>query len=181
MSSLASQIQNYAKDWINETTNTDATNSLISRTKQTMALKLLTKFVGKNIPFATRNGFEVIDCRPGYIKTRMPLKPNTNHFNAMYAGALYTVAELPGGILSLLNFDAEYYPTLAEMTMRYEKPARSDVTVEFTLSQTDLKRIQNEAKENGKSKFLLEGQLKDDEGNIVATSTAHYQVRHKAA
>lgn len=179
MSSLASQIQNAAKDWINETTKAGASASMVTRAKQSMAMKLLTRFVGQNIPFATRNGFEVEAYRPGYIKTRIPLKPNKNHFNAMYAGALYTVAELPGGILCLLNFDPEYYPTLAEMTMRYHKPARTDVTIEFKLSKAELKRIQDEAKANGKSKFSLEGELKDLEGNVVATSTAHYQVRHK--
>jgi len=179
MASLANQFQDAAKDWINETMSNEAPSSLLARSKQSLAINLLTRFVGKNIPFATRNGFEVLEYRPGYIKVGIPLKPNKNHFNAMYAGALYTVAELPGGILCLLNFDPEYYPTLAEMRMRYLKPAKSDVTIEFTLSKDELARIQAEAKAKGKSKFQLEGELKDSDGNVVALSTAHYQVRHK--
>lgn len=179
MSSIAAQLQNFAKDWINQTSLSQDSGSRLDETKQTIALKLLTKFVGKNIPFATRNGFEVIEYRPGVIKTRMPLKQNKNHFGAMYAGALYTVAELPGGILCLLSFDPEFYPTLSEMTMKYHKPAKSDVTIEFSLGRHELKRIQDEARAEGKSKFSLEGQLKDKDGNVVATSIAHYQVRHK--
>ncbi len=179
MPSLAHQFQDAAKDWINQTMGDESPSSLLARSKQSIAIKLLTRFVGQNIPFATRNGFEVQDYRPGYIKVGIPLKPNKNHFNAMYAGALYTVAELPGGILCLLNFDPDYYPTLAEMRMRYLKPAKSDVTIEFTLSAEELARIQSEAKAEGKSKFELEGELKDSDGTVVALSTAHYQVRHK--
>lgn len=179
MSGLASQFQDLAKDWINETMSDDAPSSLLARSKQSLAIKLLTRFVGQSIPFASRNGFEVLDCRPGYIKVGIPLKPNKNHFNSMYAGALYTVAEIPGGILCLLNFESNYYPTLAEMRMRYLKPANSDVTIEFSLSKEELSRIQAEAKAQGKSKFQLEGEVKDSDGNVVALSTAHYQVRHK--
>jgi len=180
MPNLSTQIQNVARDWMNETMRQPG-SSFVDRCKHTVALKLLTRLVGQAIPFSTRNGFEVVDYQPGYIKTRIPLKSNTNHFNAMYAGALYTVAELPGGILSLLTFDDDYYPTLAEMTVRYVRPAKTDVTVEFSLSQQELERIQGEAKAEGKSRFSLEGELKDAEGEIVAYSTAHYQVRHKAA
>lgn len=179
MTSIAHQLQQFAKTWINTTAQRADSESALDRYKLTASLKLLTRYVGKAIPFATRNGFEVIDYRPGYIKTRIPLKPNKNHFNAMYAGALFTVAELPGGILSLLNFDEQFYPILTEMTMRYLKPAQSDVTVEFHLTQETLDRIHSEARAQGKSLFSLEGEIKDRDGQIVATSTAHYQVRQR--
>lgn len=179
MTSIANQLQEYAKTWINTTAEQANAKSPLNRYKLAASLKLLTRYVGKAIPFATRNGFEVIDYRPGYIKTRIPLKPNKNHFNAMYAGALFTVAELPGGILSLLNFDAQFYPILTEITMRYLKPAQSDVTVEFFLPKETLERIHEEARAQGKSLFSLEGEIKDNNGVVVATSTAHYQVRQR--
>jgi len=178
MANIAGQIQEYAKNWMNQVAQGPA-DSVIERSKYKLAVKLLTRFVGQAIPFTTRNGFEIVDFGPGYVKATIPLKPNKNHFNAMYAGALYTVAEIPGGVLSLLNFDKAFYPILAEMTMRYLKPATSDVTVEFKLSKAELKRIQGEAKEQGRSNFTLEGEIKDAEGQIVATSTAYYQVRMK--
>jgi hypothetical protein len=61
--------------------------------------------------------------------------------------------------------------------MSYLKVARSDVTVEFSLSADEVARIEKESSEKGKSLFILYGKLKDTEGNIVAESEAHYQVR----
>ena len=102
LNSLNTQIQNIVKSWVNTVTESPD-QSRLSQLKVASALKLVTQFVGQAIPFATRNGFKVIDFRPGYVKAFIPLKTNANHFNAMYAGALFTVAELPGGIISVFS------------------------------------------------------------------------------
>lgn len=180
MSNFAIEVQEIAKNWINETTQQHGSSALL-KAKKALAMKVLTKFVHKNIPFAGRNHFEVLEYREGYIKAGAALKPNKNHFNAMYAGALYMLAEIPGGVLCLLNFDKAFYPTLAEMTMSYLKPARSDITIEFSLSQAQLSEIQAQARAEGRTEFKLEGELKDDKGEVVATSVAHYIVLHKEA
>lgn len=147
------------------------------KTLQKGALLAVNQLVGTAIPFASRNRFEVVEFRDGYLKGKIPLKSNKNHIGTMYAGALFTLAELPGGILSIFNFDSNYYPILKELKMTYLKVAKSDVTVEFSLSKSEISRIEKEASENGKSPFTLYGKLKDTEGNIVAESEAHYQVR----
>ena len=141
------------------------------------ALLTINKIVGMAIPFATRNRFEVIELGNGYLKGKIPLKGNKNHIGTMYAGALFTLAELPGGILSIFNFDSNYYPILKELKMSYLKVAKTDVTVEFTLSETEIARIEKESTANGKCPFVLFGQLKDANGVVVAESEAHYQVR----
>lgn len=179
MSGLIVQIQNVARDWLNSITAEPSDNSLAKRTKVAMGMKLLTRLVGQAIPFATRNGFEVVEYRPGYVKARIPFKPNKNHFNAMYAGALFTVAELPGGVMCLLNFDEQYFPVLAEMNIKYLKPAKGDVTVEFELGRAEIDRIQTEAESAGKSSFTLEGAIKDPNGQVVAETVAYYQVRKR--
>ena len=35
----------------------------------------------------------------------MPFKPNRNHLGTMYAGALFTLAEIPGGAVLISAFD----------------------------------------------------------------------------
>mgnify|MGYP000224049691 FL=1 len=152
-------------------------NSALGRSLQKGALLTVNKILGIAIPFATRNHFEVIELGNGYLKGKIPLKGNKNHIGTMYAGALFTLAELPGGILSIFNFDSNYYPILKELKMTYLKVAKTDVTVEFSLSKREIERIEKESSEKGKSPFTLHGQLKDTEGNVVATSEAHYQVR----
>lgn len=152
-------------------------NSVLGKSLQKGALLTVNKILGVAIPFATRNHFEVIELGNGYLKAKIPLKGNKNHIGTMYAGALFTLAELPGGILSIFNFDSNYYPILKELKMTYLKVAKTDVTVEFSLSENEIRRIEKESSENGKSPFVLHGQLKDAKGNLVAESEAHYQVR----
>lgn len=174
---LNDQLQKTVKNWVNDVSSVQQGRSSISKLKMSAALKLLTQFVGKSIPFAARNGFKVIDYRVGYVKAFIPLKPNKNHFNAMYAGALFTVAELPGGIISILSFDERFYPILKDLKIEFIKMAKTDVTVEFEVTDKQLIQLEEEAMINGRCAFVLEGEIKDLKGEIVAKSYANYQVR----
>ena len=176
LNALNTELQRQVKKWVNEMTE-QSNPSKLEQFKIAGALKLVTQFVGQAIPFASRNGFKVIDFKPGYVKAFMPLKGNKNHFNAMYAGALFTVAELPGGIISVFNFDERFYPVLKDLKMDFLKMAKTDVTVAFQLDASELKRLQNETLEQGKAEFMLEGEVTDANGQVVARSLAHYQVR----
>ena len=178
LTSLNAELQNLAKSWVNGVTNSP-NRSRLSQLKVAGALKLVTQFVGQAIPFATRNGFKVVDFRPGYVKAFIPLKMNSNHFNAMYAGALFTVAELPGGIISVFSFDERFFPILKDLKMEFIKMAKTDVTVEFEISASELSRLENEASIQGKCDFVLQGEIKDAHGEVVAKSFANYQLRMK--
>jgi len=57
--------------------------------------------------------------------------------------------------------------------------AKTDVTVEFELSASELSRLENEASVHGKCDFVLQGDIKDAQGEIVAKSFANYQLRMK--
>jgi len=181
-------IMNLTLQQIRETALSILKKTAINRSKtpitnfaQKGALKAINTLIGQAIPFASRNRFSVTQLGNGSVTANIPLKGNKNHIGTMYAGALFTVAELPGGILSIFNFSAEYYPILKELKMTYLKVAKTDVIVEFSLSSEEIKRIEQEASQKGKSDFTLHGELKDTQGNIVAKSEAHYQVRKQVA
>ena len=174
---LNNELQKKVKLWVNHVSMAQTSGSPVDKLKMSAALTLLTKFVGKSIPFASRNNFKVIDYRPGYVKAFIPLKPNKNHFNAMYAGALFTVAELPGGIISILSFDERFFPILKDLKIEFLKMAKTDVTVEFCLSEKQLKQLEDDTVKRGRCAFVLEGEIKDMKGEVVAKSYANYQVR----
>ena len=176
LSALNSQLQTLVKQWVNDISE-QPNNSILSQFQLAGALKLVSRFVGQAIPFASRNGFRVIDFKPGYVKAFMPLKGNKNHFNAMYAGALFTVAELPGGIISVFNFDERFFPILKDLKMEFIKMAKTDVSVEFQLADAELARLEQEALAHGKAEFVLAGEIKDAHGQVVARSLANYQLR----
>lgn len=147
--------------------------------RKTSGYAAVNRIIGLSIPFAPRNGFSVEEVTPGYVRAKIKLKGNKNHFGSMYAGAYFLVAEIPGGVLSLFDLGPAYTPILKEMTLQFIQPANSDVTVEFSLSPEQVTAILEEADATGRAKFSLEGLLHDQEGNHVATSVAHYRVRKK--
>ena len=53
------------------------------------------------------------------------------------------------------------------------------MTVELSLSDEEIERIEAETLDQGQSEFVLEGELKDADGKIVARSRAVYQMRPK--
>ncbi len=147
--------------------------------KKTGGYAAVNRIIGLSIPFAPRNGFSVEEVRPGYVRARIKLKGNKNHFGSLYAGAYFLVAEIPGGVLTLFDLGPSYTPILKEMTLQFLQPANSDVTVEFSLSEEQVGAIRADADATGRAKFTLEGVLTDQDGNHVATSIGHYRVRKK--
>ena len=134
----------------------------------------------EHIAFVKRTGLKAEVLEPGHVRLRMPLKGNENHIHNMYAGALFTVAELPGGVLMMTSFDARrFYPIVKEAGLRFLRPAASDVTVDARLSEDEIQRIGEEATTHGKADFVLDLQLKDENGDVVAESHAVYQLRSR--
>ena len=132
----------------------------------------------KTIGFVERSGAEVLELERGYVKMRMPFEPNVNHVGMMYAGALFTLAEVPGGAIFLSAFDPRrFYPIVKDMQIKFVKPAMTDITVEVRLSEEEAEKIAAEADEKGKADFGWECELKDADGNVVAITQNTYQMR----
>lgn len=129
-------------------------------------------------PFVERTGFEVLEVRPGSCRARMPLAPNVNHVGTMYAGALYTLAELPGGVLALATFDPRrFYPIVREMHIDFRAPARTDAYVEVSLDEDEIARIRQQVEADGRASWSWTCEVTDAEGTVVAVTENHYQVR----
>jgi len=143
-----------------------------------MDLELAKKMLETGIKFVANSGLRVVELRRGYVKCLMPFAGNGNHIGTMYAGALFTVAEIPGGALFLSSFDAtKFYPIVKELDLRFLKPAKGDVTVEISLDDDQIAALSTQAAEKGKAEFILEGQLKTADGTVVAESRGVYQIR----
>jgi thioesterase domain-containing protein len=141
-------------------------------------LETMRELVEKKIAFVERMGLKVLDLRPRYVKLLAPLRGNENHIGTMYAGALFTLAEIPGGALVLATFDiTKCYPVIKELTINFLKPAASDITIEISLSEVEVARLTSEVSHKGKADFVLQGELKDGSGTVVAVSRGLYQIR----
>ncbi len=139
-------------------------------------------FIEKPFAFVERIGLRALVMEPRRVKLGLPLAGNANHIGSIYAGALFTVAELPGGALFLTSFDVErFYPVLKAMNIRFRRPALTDVTVEASLPEAEAARIAAEADANGKAEFILKTEIRDADDQVVAETEGVYQLRKTGA
>lgn len=143
-----------------------------------LPVEIARQLTEQQIAFVQRSGLKAEVLEPGFVRLRMPLDGNQNHIGSMYAGALFTLAEIPGGALFLTSFDASrFYPVIKEMNLRFRRPATGDIHVEARLSADEIARLEEEATRLGKAEYLLELPLTDGAGEVVAQSRGHYQLR----
>ncbi|MDX5299011.1 MAG: DUF4442 domain-containing protein [Gammaproteobacteria bacterium] len=158
----------------------DTRQGLLPALRREAGYRVLNGLLGRVIPFTARNGLRITALRPGFIEAQLALRGNHNHFGSMYAGALFMLAEIPGGAITLLDLGERTYPILREMQMTYLQPARSDVHIRFTLSDAERQRLVDALRKQDRVEFSLNGELYDAEDRLVARSHAVYQLRRKA-
>jgi thioesterase domain-containing protein len=134
--------------------------------------------IESTIPIAHKMGLKVVEARPGFAATTVPAEGNGNHFGVIYAGVLFTVAEILGGIIPLITFDtAKYFPLVKNLDIQFVAMAKSDVRAEASLDDETITRVEAEAAERGKADFTLEAMVTDADGQTVATTRGLYQLR----
>src|SRR3989338_4723265 len=143
-----------------------------------MPIELARQLTEEQIAFVKRSGLRAEVLEPGYVRLCMPLAGNQNHIGSMYAGALFTLAEIPGGALFLTSFDSQrFYPVVKEVNLRFRRPATGDIRVEARLAAEQIERLQGEAECRGKAEYVLDLQLTDVSGEVVAEIRGLYQLR----
>lgn len=130
------------------------------------------------IPIVAAMQVEVIEAGANTVATRLPAAPNVNHFGTAYAGSLFTVAELLGGVFARTSLAAEGgVPLVKRVEIDFLRPATTDVVARATLSDAEIERVLAEYAERGKSDFELLTEVTDEAGTVVARTKGLYQLR----
>lgn len=136
------------------------------------------EFAVASVEGIKRTGIQIVALQQRYAKMLMPLKGNVNHVGMMYAGSLFTLGEIAGGIIHVVSWDClRLFPIVKEVTIRFRRPAMTDVTMEVQLSEDEARRVETEALEKGKADYNLTLELKDASGEIVSLVTGTWQIR----
>ena len=134
------------------------------------------------IPIVGAMGIRIIDAGPGRATVELPAGPNGNHFGVLYAGSLFTAAEVLGGIIPQASFDFQgelvgFVPLVKKAEISYVRPGMGDVRASATVAAEEIERVRQEALENGKAEFVIEAEIVDGNGTVVATTRAVNQLR----
>ena len=129
------------------------------------------------VPILGAMGLEVVEAAPGRAAARIPTGPNVNHFGVTYAGSLFSVAEMLGGIIGGFFQVPGAIPIVKRLEIDFTRPAMTAVTASATLSEEEQARIQSEATENGKANFELLTEVVAEDGTVVAKTHGFYQLR----
>lgn len=131
-----------------------------------------------SVPAIKRTGVKIIGLRDRYCKLLMPLEGNVNHVGMMYAGSLFTLGEMPGGIIIAASYElGKFIPIVKEVAIHFVKPALTDVTLELGWSKEYAASLGKEALEKGKANFPLNMEIKDTGGQVVSLVTGIWQIR----
>ena len=123
-------------------------------------------------------GVRFTELRRGHVTATVPFEGNGNHFGTVYAGVIFTVAEVLGGALSFATFDpTTHYPLVRSVRIDFLKAGRSDLTATADLDDVSIERVTAEAAAGGKPRFELVAEVTDAHGVVVARTTGDYQLR----
>jgi acyl-coenzyme A thioesterase PaaI-like protein len=140
--------------------------------------EMATQFVHQSVPAIGRLGVVVDAISPGSVQLRVPIEGNRNHMGTMYAGALFAVAELPGGLIPLSVLEpGRYVPIVTDMHVRFVAAARTDVRLSARIDPDDLRALAEQADADGQAEFVLALTGQDTEGRVVLATEATYLLR----
>ena len=134
--------------------------------------------LGQLIPVAASMGVEFTAVRRGFVQATVPFEGNANHFGVVYAGVIFTVAEVLGGALHLATFDAStHYPLVKSVQIDFLAPGTSRLTATASLPDAELERMAAAAATGAKVPFVLEAEVVGADGVLVARTRGDYQLR----
>jgi acyl-coenzyme A thioesterase PaaI-like protein len=130
------------------------------------------------IPAAHRMGVRFVEMRPGHVSASVPFEGNGNHFGVIYAGVIFTVAEVLGGAIHFATFDAStHYPLVKSLSIDFLKPGTGDLTATASLTDDEIARMTAAAQPGEKVPFVLEAEVTTADGTVVARTRGDYQLR----
>ena len=130
------------------------------------------------IPIAATMGVEFTELRPGFVQATVPFEGNGNHFGVVYAGVVFTVAEVLGGAIHFATFDSStHYPLVRNLSIDFLKPGTSRLTATASMSDEEVARIKELAQPGVKVPFVFTTEVHGEDGTLVATTSGDYQLR----
>jgi uncharacterized protein (TIGR00369 family) len=137
------------------------------------------ELITAKVPLAHFIGLEVEEVGPGNVRLRLPFAPQVeNHLGIVYAGAIFALAEIAGGVAMLSAFDAGAYTVLIRrFEIDYVRPSRRDLFCDLRLPDERIAEARAAVAERGNADLSLPIEVTDLKGRVIARVQASYYLR----
>ncbi|MDF1513753.1 MAG: PaaI family thioesterase [Anaerolineae bacterium] len=148
-----------------------------------MNINEIQNMISTKVPVAEFLDLRVQTAEPGHIILKLPFSQSVqNHLDIVYAGAIFSLAEIAGGMVMLSVFDTSKYTILVEqMCVDFQRPSRQDLWCDITLESDLISHVQEQVKTTGKAKVTLLLEVTDSRKRMIARIQGRYYVRRARA
>ena len=128
------------------------------------------------IPFNKPHRFRIGSLAEGAASVEAPARRwNRNHLGTVHACALATIGEFAAGLALLGAFDpTEYRLIMSRLEVDYTRRATGRIVA---LAAVELGALRDDLSVSGVARSVVESQLQDGEGEVVARVRTHWQVK----
>jgi thioesterase domain-containing protein len=144
-----------------------------------MDITEIQSLISQKIPLAEFLGIQIEAVEPGHARLRLPFSLRSqNHLEIVYAGAIFSLAEIAGGIAMISVFDTSKYTILIErLSIEFVRPSRRDLWCDLTLPQDLVAQVKAQVAEEGKAKITLPVKVVDERQRVIARVEGAYYLR----
>jgi thioesterase domain-containing protein len=131
--------------------------------------------ITSTIPWVKMSGIRVDVFEDGHVKLVVPAANHMNHVGIIYAGTHFMLMEVAGAALFLTLYGVEkFIPINKGMSIRFLKPATTDITCELSMGRQEAQEKLKPVEERGKGEWVLDMTVTDAGGTTVSSSTCTY-------
>lgn len=144
-----------------------------------MDLADVQKSIEEKVPVAQFLGLTVERVEPGHARLRMPFaRPAENHLGIAYAGAIFALAEITGGVVMLSAFDAsEVTVLIRRLEIDFVRPSRRDLFCDVQLSAESIADARAGVAAQGSADISVPIDVTDPRERVIARVRADYYLR----
>lgn len=145
-----------------------------------MDLKKMAAQIRENYALYRNAGLEILQADEVF-KVKVVLGPETeNHVSMMHAAYLFAGGEFLGGLVPMKHLakPETFQPVVRDLKIDFKAPAMTSVTAEAIFTQAQADEMNEALDRDGRYDFTLIADVKDENGVLVAQTTANYAIRN---
>ena len=132
---------------------------------------LLSKLIGRFVPYTGSINPEILELRPGYCRIQIADRPKLrNHLNSIHALAIANLGEAASGLALNIQIPQEFGAILVRLEAEYVKKARGVIVAESNVGLLDFEGI---------SSVHAESIISDSAGQKVALIRTEWKIGKK--